>query len=138
MAGTRRARVDEEIKRAISEIIASDVKDDRLSPMVSVTGAEVTTDLKHAKIYISVYGTDKERRRTFEALEHAAGFIRSRLAKKISLRRAPELVFEADNSVENGLHIAKLLSEVRPPEDEEGSGENPVTGGEEEDHADGE
>lgn len=113
MAGSRRARVDEEVKRAVSEIIASDVKDDRLSPMVSVTAAEVTQDLKFAKIFISVFGTDKERARTMEALEHAAGFIRSRLARKISLRRAPELIFEPDNSVENGLHIARLLSEVQ-------------------------
>lgn len=114
MAGTRRARVDEEVKRAVSEIIASDVKDDRLSPMTSVTAAEVTTDLKYAKIFISVFGTEKESDKTMDALAHAAGFIRSRLAKKISLRRAPELIFELDNSVENGLHIAQLLADVQP------------------------
>lgn len=121
MAGARRERVDEEVKRAVSEILASDVKDDRLSPMASVTGAEVTPDLKFAKVYVSVFGTDKERAKTFDALQHASGFIRSRLAKKIRLRRAPELIFEPDNSVENGLHIAQLLSEVQPSSE---TGEN--------------
>lgn len=121
MAGTRKARVDEEVKRAVSEIIASDVKDDRLSPMTSVTAAEVTTDLKYAKIYISVFGSEKEAAKTMDALQHAAGFIRSQLAKKISLRRAPELIFALDNSVENGLHIASLLAEVSAGGADEGT-----------------
>lgn len=112
MAKTRQARIDEEVKRALSEIIAGEVKDDRLSPMTSVTKVQVTNDLQLAKVYLSVLGDEKERQRTMAALKHASGFIRSRLARKTSLRHAPEFTFVFDDSLEHGLHIAQLLEDV--------------------------
>lgn len=118
MAGNRRARIDEEVKRALGDIIAHDVKDDRMAPMTSVTRVEVTTDLKFAKVGISVYGTDEEKERTLAALRHAAGFLRSQLAQRIDLRRAPELSFELDRSVDHSLHIAELLDKVKTSDDE--------------------
>lgn len=117
MAGNRRARIDEEVKRALGDIIAHEVKDDRLSPMTSVTRVEVTTDLKFAQVSVSVYGSDEEKERTLEALRHAAGFLRSRLAQRIDLRRAPELHFELDRSVDHSLHIAALLDKVGTSDD---------------------
>lgn len=117
MAGNRRARIDEEVRRVLGDIIAHDVKDDRLSEMTSVTRVEVTPDLKFARVGISVYGTDEEKERTLEALRHAAGYLRSQLAQRIDLRRAPELNFELDRSVDHSLHIAALLDKVRTPDD---------------------
>lgn len=113
MAGNRRARIDEEVKRALGDIIAHEVKDERLSPMTTVTRVEVTTDLKFAKVAVSVYGTDEEKERTMQALRHAAGFLRSQLAQRVDLRRAPELQFELDRSVDHSLHVAALLDQVR-------------------------
>ena len=117
MAANRRARIDEEVKRALGDIIAHDVRDERLSSMTSVTRVEVTTDLKFAKVYVSVYGTDEEKEQTLTALEHAAGFLRSQLAQRIDLRRAPELNFELDRSVDHSLHIAALLDKVSTPDE---------------------
>lgn len=120
MAGNRQARIDEEVKRVLSDIVAHDVRDDRLSPMTSLTRVSVTTDLKYAKVYVSVLGTPRERSQTIDALRHGAGFIRSQLARRISLRRAPELIFEIDDSVEHGLHIAKLLSDMHGADNGDG------------------
>ncbi|MBD5559648.1 MAG: 30S ribosome-binding factor RbfA [Clostridia bacterium] len=117
MAGNRRARIDEEVRRALGDIIAHEVKDDRLSPMTSVTRVEVTTDLKFAKVAVSVYGTEEEKERTMEALRHAAGFLRTKLAQRVDLRRAPELSFELDRSVDHSVHIASILDKVRSEDD---------------------
>lgn len=112
MAGNRRARIDEEVRRVLGDIISHQVKDERLSPMTTVTKVEVTTDLKYAKVFVSVYGTPEEKEQTMEALSSAAGFLRSRLASRIDLRRAPMLKFELDQGVDHGLHIAELLDKV--------------------------
>ena len=119
MAGNRRARIDEEVRRALSAIISQEVKDDRLSQMTTITRAEVTTDLKYAKVYVSVYGSEEEKKQTMEALERASGFLRSKLASRIDLRRAPQLTFELDESVDHGLHIAELLDKVKTEHDSE-------------------
>lgn len=112
MANRRQARIDEEVKRILSELITRDVKDTRLSPMTSVTRAEVTTDLKYAKIFVSVYGTEEEKQSTMLALKSASGFLRSQLASRIDMRRAPELTFALDDSIDHGMHIASLLEQV--------------------------
>ena len=112
MPSNRIDRIDEEIKRALSSIIQNDVKDDRMSDMVSVTRADVTPDLKYAKVFVSVYGTDKRRTSSIEALNHGASFIRTRLAKMINIRRVPELTFVLDDSIEYSLKISKLLDQV--------------------------
>jgi len=113
MPTNRINRIEGEIKRALSSIIMNDVKDDRLSDMVSVTHVEVTSDLKYSKVYISVFGTDKERDASIDALNHGASFIRTRLSKMLDIRRVPELKFILDESVEYGLKISKLLNEVK-------------------------
>jgi ribosome-binding factor A len=105
-------RVEEEVRRALSAIIRNDVKDDRISGMVSVTRVEVTSDLKYAKAYVSVYDTEKRRSGSIEALNHGASFIRTRLAKSVDIRRTPELTFLLDGSVEYGLKIDRLLKDA--------------------------
>ncbi len=113
MAGNRMVRIEEEIKRALSDIIRMEVKDDRLSQMTSVTKVEITSDLKYAKVYISVYDTDKRRGASIDALNHGASFIRTRLSKMVDIRRVPELTFVLDDSIEYSLKIAKILDEVK-------------------------
>lgn len=115
MPANRILRIEEEIKRALSDIISNEVKDDRLADIVSVTKVEVTNDLKYAKVFVSIYDTDKKRASSIDALTHATGFIKSRLAKAVNIRRVPELAFKLDDSVEYGIRIAKLLDDAKAP-----------------------
>lgn len=118
MPTTRINRIEEEVKRALSEIIRNDVKDDRLSSMTSVTKADVTPDLKFAKVHVSVYDTDKKKHASVDALNHGAAFIRTKLAKAVDLRRVPELTFVLDDSIEYSIRISKLIDDVKSKEAE--------------------
>ena len=111
--GHRVGRVGEEIKKILSSMVISDIKDPRLAPMTSITAVEVTEDYTYAKIFVSVFGTEEEKQNTLKALRSAAGYLRSETGKKIKMRRVPEFLFELDNSVENGLHISKLLHDIK-------------------------
>ena len=116
MPTNRLNRIDEEVKRALADIIRNDVKDDRLSAMTSVTKVDVTQDLKFAKVYVSVYGTEKEKRASIDALTHGASFIRMKLAGAVDLRRVPELAFVLDDSIEYSIKISKLIDDVNSKE----------------------
>lgn len=132
MATSRRvARVAELIKREVSQMLLSGIKDDRVGAgMVSVTDVEVAGDLQHAKIFVSIYGTDAAKAETMAGLKSATGFVRSELGQRIRLRRTPEVVFLRDDSLERGdkvLSLLNRLSEERrstaDDEDETGAGE---------------
>ena len=114
MANRRNNRLSGEMKKVISEIIRSEVKDPRLSELVSVTDVHVTEDLKYAKVYISVYGDIDQ---SLEALKSARGFIRREVGKRIKMRLTPELLFEKDESIEKGIYMSSLINKVI--EDEE-------------------
>ena len=117
MAQYRRDRINDAVKHEMAQILR-DVKDPRLTgSLVSITAADVSPDLKFAKIYFSVLGDDKSE--VLKALKSAAGFFRSELAKRINLRITPELAFEYDSSIEYGANISKILStlEISPEED---------------------
>lgn len=109
MANRRNERLSGEMKRVISEIIRNEVKDPRISELMSVTDVHVTEDLKIAKVYISVYGDIKP---TLEALESAKGFIRREVGKRVKLRLTPELLFEQDSSIEKGFYMSSLINKV--------------------------
>ena len=118
MANNRIARTNDDIQRVLSELLRS-VKDPRVQQgILSVTRVETTGDLRYAKVWISVYGLqdEKEFRR---GLKSASGWLRRELAKSLSLRYTPELVFELDHSIEYGAHISSLLNEldIRPDEE---------------------
>ena len=118
MARYRQSRINDAVKQEMAQILM-DVKDPRIAgAFVSITGAEVTKDLKFAKIYYSVLGDDKAE--VLKALKKATGFFRSELAKRINLRVTPELSFEYDTSIEYGANIERILSniEITPAEDE--------------------
>ena len=112
MAKNREIRLEGEFRRALSEIFLTDLKDPRVSAMLSVMRVEITPDLKYAKGYVSIYDTAERVDSTMEALERAEGFIRAKLNDKIKVRRIPNLAFVHDTSVEYSIHISKLIDEV--------------------------
>ena len=105
-------RINQEVKKEISNIIEIDLHDPRIKPMTSVVSVEVETDLKAAKVYVSVLGGEEDKRSTIEGLKSAAPFVRSRLAKTINLRNTPELDFILDESMEYAINMSKLINDV--------------------------
>jgi ribosome-binding factor A len=114
MATTRRvSRVASLIKREISQMLLSDIKDDRVgSGMVSVTDVDVSGDLQHAKIFVSIYGTEEARAETMAGLKAATGYVRSELGQRIRLRRTPEVISLEDRSLERGDRILSLINQL--------------------------
>ncbi|MCC5606777.1 30S ribosome-binding factor RbfA [Nostoc sp. CHAB 5834] len=121
MATNRRvSRVAELIKREVSQMLLNGIKDDRVGTgMVSVTDVDVSGDLQHAKIYVSIYGTDEAKAETMAGLKSATGYVRSELGARVRLRRTPEVLFLEDRSIERGNKVLALLNQLnhqRPPE----------------------
>jgi ribosome-binding factor A len=114
MATDRRvARVAELIKREVSQMLLSGIKDDRVgSGIVSVTDVNVSGDLQHAKIFVSIYGSAEAKAETMAGLKSATGFVRSELGQRIRLRRTPEVMFLEDNSLERGDRVLSLLNRL--------------------------
>jgi ribosome-binding factor A len=114
MATDRRvARVAELIKREVSQMILTDIKDDRVGAgMVSVTDVSVSGDLQHAKIFVSIYGTSDAKTETMLGLKAATGYVRSELGKRVRLRRTPEVIFLEDTSIERGNRVLSLLNQI--------------------------
>jgi len=108
----RTARISEEMKREVSAIIQNELKDPRLSQLISVTNVNVTKDLRYAKVYVSIMGNDEEKKNALDGLKSAAGFIRREVGHRIQLRYTPEVQFELDNSIEHGAYISKLINET--------------------------
>ena len=104
-------RINEEYRRVLSQIIGYELKNSNITGMISVTKVKVTTDLKYAKVYVSILNS-KSIKNTMEALKKSSGFIRSELAKRINLRNTPELQFEIDDSLEYGAKIDSILKEI--------------------------
>lgn len=125
MVNRRLARLGEQLKREISEILRREVRDPRVGHP-TVTGVEVTPDLWMARVHVQLTGEEEERERALEGLEAAAPFIRGRLGQDLHLRRIPELEFEEDRTLARAARIERILQEVRPG-DEEG-GEEPQDG----------
>ena len=115
MATNRRvSRVAELIKREISQMLLKGIKDDRVGMgMVSVTDVDVSGDLQHAKIYVSIYGTDEAREETMAGLKSATGYVRSELGSRVRLRRTPEVIFLEDRSIERGNRVLSLLDRIK-------------------------
>ena len=108
-------RINEELKKQISNIISFELKNPDATGLISVTKVKVTPDLKYAKVYVSILNS-KSDEKTLEALKKSAGFIRSGIAKTINLRITPELVFEKDDSMEYGQKIDNILKELNKGE----------------------
>ena len=111
----RTERVGEMIREDVSALLLREIKDPAVG-FVTVTDVDVTPDLSHAKVFVSVMGTPEERERSLDALNRARGFMRSELGKRAHLRTVPELVFRHDEASEKGNRIFELLEEMKRQE----------------------
>lgn len=118
----RHSRITEDIKRAVSDIVSSQVKDPRLG-MVSITDVELSRDYSVAKVFFSVLGDDKAVQDSLTGLNNAKGFIRTELARRVRMRHTPEIAFVYDESIERGARINAILRglNLSPPPEGEGS-----------------
>ena len=115
MATSRRvSRVSSLIKREVSQMLLHDIKDDRVGiGMVSVTSVDVSGDLQHAKIFVSIYGSEQTQLETMAGLQSSAGFVRRELGQRMRLRRIPEVIFLQDLSLERGDKMVHLLNQIK-------------------------
>ncbi len=107
----RMNRIDEELKKEISNIVSYDLKNPNITGLISVTKVKVTPDLKYAKVYVSIINS-KNKKNTFTYLKKAAGFVRTEIAKRVNLRITPEIIFELDDSIEYGAKIDSILKDI--------------------------
>lgn len=114
MATDRRvARVSELIRREVSQMLSSGIKDERVGAgMVSVTNVNVSGDLQHVKIYVSIYGTEEAKSETMEGLTSATSYVRRELGHRVRLRRTPEVLFIEDRGLEEGSRIISLIDQL--------------------------
>jgi ribosome-binding factor A len=113
----RMRRVNEAVREVVSEAVG-ELKDPRIG-FVTVTGVETSTDLRHARVFVSVLGSEAKRRKTLAGLTAAHGVLQARLAHELRLKRTPQLAFECDPTIERGVRMTQLIDELAPePEDE--------------------
>ncbi len=117
MVKNRIARLNSLLKEVISEVIHRDVRNPHVNQFVSVTSVDITNDLQHAKVYISIIGTPKEKEETIKALQSAAGFIAIQSSKKVVMRYFPALTFKLDTSVDQQMRIDALLGQIKEEQD---------------------
>ena len=110
------SRMVGEVQIELSKIISFEVKDPRIHPMTSVVSVEVTPDLKYAKVFVSVLGSEQEKKDTQEGLKSAASHIRTQLARTLNLRNTPELTFVIDDSIEYGVTMSKRIDDLAAQE----------------------
>jgi ribosome-binding factor A len=106
-------RVAEAIRTEVATFLSQDVKDPRVVGLVTVTGVDVTRDLRTAKVYVSILGSETERAATFEGLASVASHLRSRLGRTLRLRLAPEITFKEDESIARAARIETLLAQLK-------------------------
>ena len=107
----RPQRLALQIQQEVSLMISRDMKDRRVG-FVTVTGVQLTPDLRHARIFISMMGSESEKEESLEALNHATGWVRHELGQRIRMKFIPEIVFQFDTSQEYGEHIDRLIDEI--------------------------
>lgn len=110
--GFRPRRLAEEIKREVTAMLQSELNDPRICKLSSITDVEVSRDMRYAKVFVSVYGSEDEQTQTLAGLQSAGGFIRSELGKRIRLRFLPELAFALDPSIKRGIELTHLIDKV--------------------------
>jgi len=114
MASERRIlKLNKTLMKEISEVIMTEMKDPRLLSMITVLDASLSTDMRHLKVVVSLYGKNEmENLKTFEALNNASGFISSIVSKSLRMRIAPSIKFERSHSIENSINISNKLKEI--------------------------
>jgi ribosome-binding factor A len=109
-------RVNEAVREVVSEGVG-ELKDPRIG-FVTVTGVETSPDLRHARVFVSVLGSEAKRTRTLDGLAAAHGVLQARLARELRMKRTPQLAFEYDPTVERGVRMTQLIDELAPEDDE--------------------
>lgn len=112
----RMIRINDEIKKELSEILRADLKDPRVGVITSVLKVETTNDLKYCKVYISVLGDEEKKNEVMSVIKGASGFIRTLIAKRINLRVTPEFRFILDDSLDYSFKIDKILKDIKDGE----------------------
>ena len=117
-------RVNELLRTEISQLLVRQIKDPRLSGVISVTRGSASSDLRTARVYISVMGEEETKRTALDGIQSAASFLRRELRDRIALRHTPFLTFDLDESMEEADHILRLMDTLSPPPTEDGSSSN--------------
>ena len=112
----RMRRVNESVRHVLSEALL-ELKDPRIG-FVTITGVETSPDLRHARVFVSVLGSEKKRAASLKGLDAAHGLLQGRLARELRMKRTPQLAFEYDPSVERGVRMTQLIDELAPTDDE--------------------
>ena len=115
MGQQRVEKIQEFIQQELSKLILNGLKDPRVG-FVTVTAVEVTGDLRSAKVYVSLMGSDEQKKSSWEGLQNSLGFMRTEVGKRLGIRHTPELTLHADNSLDNSDHIKKLLNQIHQTE----------------------
>ena len=114
MANYRGGRINEEVRKEISVIIRDEIKDPRMTAMVSITSVKVSKDLKYAKVFVSIFGkNEEEKNETFAALKSASGYVRREVGQRINLRNTPQIIFELDDSISYSMKIEELIEKTK-------------------------
>jgi ribosome-binding factor A len=108
MASERMRRVDEAVRAVLSDVVSRDLKDPRVG-FVTVTGVKTSPDLRHARVFVSVLGSEQEREASLAGLRSAQGFLQRRVASELRLKHTPTLDFAYDPSIDQGMRISELL-----------------------------
>ena len=117
---TRQAKIAELLKEEISDILRREMKDPRLG-FVTITDAEISPDLRHAKVFVSILGTEQERKDNMALLKKAERFVRQAVGKRLSMKLLPEIRFYLDTSVDQGVRIFELLDKIKRNDEHESS-----------------
>lgn len=113
MVNYRNGRINEEIKKEVSNTIQNKIKDPRLSAMVSVTNVDTTRDLSYTKVYVSIFGNDLAKKETLQALKSSAGLIRKEIGLHVKLRHVPQVIIELDETIEKAIHLESIFSKIK-------------------------
>lgn len=116
-------RVAEAIREVVATFLAEGVKDPRVVGLVTVTAVDVTRDLRHAKVFVSIMGSDAERAATIDGLASVAAHLRAKVGRELRLRLAPEITFRLDESIARAARIESLLAQVREGKPVDGPGD---------------
>ena len=119
--GRRVERVAALIRREVSELLVTGIKDERVSlGMVCITNVDVAGDLQHCKIFVSVYGSAEVQQQALEGLRSASNYVKGELGRRLNMRRTPEVIFQLDRGIEKGTSVLGLLNQLEEQRQERG------------------
>jgi ribosome-binding factor A len=113
MVNYRNGRINEEIKKEVSNTIQNKIKDPRKSAMVSVTNVETTKDLSYTKVFVSIFGNELAKKETLQALKSSTGLMRKEIGAHVKLRHVPQVIIELDETIDKAIHLEGLFNKIK-------------------------